>query len=64
MEAVERDLILETLGHTLGNRTHAADHSRHLDPRAAEQAAGLCGARYSGNAGGGRIEFDYCGVEA
>jgi len=24
MEAVERDLILETLGHTLGNRTHAA----------------------------------------
>lgn len=24
MERVERDLILETLGHTLGNRTHAA----------------------------------------
>ena len=24
MEEVERDLILETLGHTLGNRTHAA----------------------------------------
>ena len=24
MEQVERDLILETLGHTLGNRTHAA----------------------------------------
>jgi DNA-binding NtrC family response regulator len=24
MEDVERDLILETLGHTLGNRTHAA----------------------------------------
>jgi two-component system response regulator FlrC len=24
MEAVERDLILHTLGHTLGNRTHAA----------------------------------------
>ena len=24
MEKVERDLILETLGHTLGNRTHAA----------------------------------------
>jgi len=24
MEHVERDLILETLGHTLGNRTHAA----------------------------------------
>ena len=24
MEEVERDLIIETLGHTLGNRTHAA----------------------------------------
>ena len=24
MEEVERDLILETLSHTLGNRTHAA----------------------------------------
>jgi DNA-binding NtrC family response regulator len=24
MEDVERDLILQTLGHTLGNRTHAA----------------------------------------
>ena len=24
MDAVERDLILETLSHTLGNRTHAA----------------------------------------
>ena len=24
MEEVERDLILQTLGHTLGNRTHAA----------------------------------------
>jgi DNA-binding NtrC family response regulator len=24
VEDVERDLILETLGHTLGNRTHAA----------------------------------------
>ncbi|HEY6431207.1 MAG TPA: helix-turn-helix domain-containing protein, partial [Acetobacteraceae bacterium] len=24
MEEVERDLILETLGQTLGNRTHAA----------------------------------------
>ncbi len=24
MEEVERDLILDTLGHTLGNRTHAA----------------------------------------
>ena len=24
VEEVERDLIIETLGHTLGNRTHAA----------------------------------------
>ncbi len=24
MDEVERDLIIETLGHTLGNRTHAA----------------------------------------
>jgi DNA-binding NtrC family response regulator len=24
MDAVERDLILQTLSHTLGNRTHAA----------------------------------------
>ena len=24
MDDVERDLIIETLGHTLGNRTHAA----------------------------------------
>jgi two-component system, response regulator FlrC len=24
MEEVERDLILQTVGHTLGNRTHAA----------------------------------------
>ena len=36
---VERDLIIDTLRHTLGNRTHAADHPRHLDPHAAQQAA-------------------------
>jgi DNA-binding NtrC family response regulator len=50
---VERALILDTLQHTLGNRTHAATHSRHLDPHAAQQAAPVR-RRGSGGAAAGR----------
>ena len=42
MDEVERDLILQTLSHTLGNRTHAATI---LHPGASQQAAGLHGGR-------------------
>ena len=44
MEEVERDLIIETLGHTARQPHPCGDHPRHLDPRPAQQAAGLRGA--------------------
>ena len=53
MDDVERELILQTLGHTLGNRTHAGDDPRHLNPGLAQQAARLLGAGDRGYATGG-----------
>ena len=38
---VERTLIIDTLRHTLGNRTHAATLLGHLDPHPAQQAAAV-----------------------
>ncbi len=47
---VERDLILETLKHCLGNRTHAANILGHLDPHAAQQAQRIHRRRRAGAA--------------
>jgi DNA-binding NtrC family response regulator len=46
---VERDLILETLKHCLGNRTRG-QCARHLDPHAAQQAQRICRRRHAGAA--------------
>ena len=55
MDDVERDLIIETLSHTLGNRTHAATILGISSVGAAQQAARLRRAgRRRAAAGGGR----------
>ena len=50
MDEVERDLIIETLGHTLGNRTHAATILGISIRALAQQAARLRRARRRGAA--------------